>query len=76
MNSFLEFEEKNKMFKVKINNVYIWSYLRFTVFNDLLEKNGYLHSVQNNIQNIKSDYSLEFWCKKYISCYATNGIGY
>lgn len=68
MNSFLEFEEKNKMFKVKINNVYIWSYLRFTVFNDLLEKNGYLHSVQNNIQNIKSDYSLEFWCKKYISC--------
>ncbi len=68
MNSFLNFERQYKMFQAKINNVYIWHYLRFAICNDLLERKGYCDSEQKYTQNIKSDNSLEFLCKKYIFC--------
>ncbi len=68
INSFLEFEKKYNMFKVKINNICIWHYLRFMVYNDLLEMKNYWTSIQKNIQNIKCKKSLEYWWKKYISC--------
>ena len=51
INSFLEFEKKYNMFKVKINNICIWHYLRFMVYNDLLEMKNYWTSIQKNIQN-------------------------
>lgn len=68
MNRFLKFEKKYKMFIVKINNVYIWHYLRFIVYNDLIKKEGYITSVRKNIQNRKSENSIEYIWKKYISC--------
>lgn len=33
--TFLEFEKKNKMFTVKIRNIYIWHYIRGTVYFEL-----------------------------------------
>ncbi len=68
MNNFLDFERQYKMFQVKINNVYIWHYLRFTVYNDLLEMKNYQTSIQKHVQNIKSNKSLEYMWKKNISC--------
>lgn len=37
---FLEFERRNKMFSVKINNVHIWHYIRFEIYFNLLRKLG------------------------------------
>lgn len=38
MRRFLEFEFQSKMFKVKINGVRIWHYIRYTVYYELLGK--------------------------------------
>ncbi len=38
--SFLEFEERYAMFKVKVDGVYIWHYIRFYLYNELLNLYG------------------------------------
>lgn len=71
MNKFLAFEEKYEMFKVKINNIYIWHYLRFHVYNDLLENEGYVSFTQKNVinkRNVKSENKLEYIGRKYTLC--------
>lgn len=71
MNRFLGFEEEYEMFKVTINNIHIWHYLRFHVYNDLLENEGYVSYTQKNVinkKNRKSENRLEYIWKKYILC--------
>lgn len=68
INSFLEFEEEKKMFQIKINNVFIWHYLRGMVYNDLLGMKGYKTSIRKNVQNVKSDNSLSFLLRRCIFC--------
>lgn len=68
INNFLKFEEIFKMFEVKINNVSIWHYLRSIIYNALIEMEGYQATVCKNIQNKKSNNSLDYLWKKYISC--------
>ena len=38
MEKFLKFEFQNNMFKVKINGVHIWHYIRYTIYYELLGK--------------------------------------
>lgn len=68
INIFLKFEEQNEMFQTKTNNVFIWHYLRYDVYQDLLELKGYRTSVHKNVQKKKYDNSLRFIMKKYIFC--------
>lgn len=68
INSFLEFEEKYKMFKIKINNKYIWHYLRIIVYNNLFEKEKFINSIRRDIQNKKPKKSLNYMWKKNIFC--------
>lgn len=71
MNRFLGFEEEYEMFKVKINNIHIWHYLRFHVYNDLLENEGHVSFTQRNVvnkRNVKSENKLEYIRRKYTLC--------
>lgn len=68
INIFLKFEEQNVMFQTKITNVFIWHYLRFHVYNDLLELRGYRTFARKSIQKKKYDNSLKFIMKKNIFC--------
>lgn len=40
MESFLQFEHKYKMFKKKVKGVYIWHYIRFNMFYEILKVYG------------------------------------
>ena len=69
MNNFLDFEEKYEMFKLKINNVHIWYYLRFFVYYDLIEKKKYAtYGKVLTHKNIKNKKTLDYMWRKYVSC--------
>lgn len=65
---FLKFEEQNEMFQIKINNVFIWHYLRYHVYNDFLELKGYRSFARRNVQKKKYNSSFELVLKKSIFC--------
>ena len=71
MNSFLEFERQFEMFKVRINNICVWHYLRFFIYNSLIEKKGNFvwerRINQKNESSIRPEDILHYMCK-YISC--------
>lgn len=74
--SFLEFECKNKMFSVKIRDVYIWHYIRVSVYYDLVRICGFAKVVlresrKNDLvkttwKNILDRYIIhnQFWAKQ------------
>lgn len=72
MNNFLEFERQFEMFQVRINNIRIWHYLRFTVYDSLIEKKGNIawgkRLKQKNVSNKKFEELAHYMFKRYISC--------
>ena len=72
MDSFLEFERQFEMFKVRINNIRVWHYLRFSVYDSLIEKKGNIawgkRLNQKNVSSKKFEELVHYMFKRYISC--------
>ena len=51
---FLEFEHRNRMFSIKVNNVHIWHFIRFDIYFDLLRKLGMADALLSVSQNMNS----------------------
>lgn len=72
MDSFLEFERQFEMFKVRINNIRVWHYIRFSVYDSLIEKKGNIawgkRLNQKNVSSKKFEELVHYMFKRYISC--------
>lgn len=65
---FLEFERRNRMFSVKINNVHIWHFIRFGIYFELLKEFGMADVLLNASQNTQSQNSWIDIAREKITC--------
>lgn len=65
---FLEFERKNRMFSVKINNVHIWHFIRFSIYYNLLREFGTADALLNVSQNMQSQITWKDLIREKLVC--------
>lgn len=54
---FLKYELDNKLFEVEFNDVKLWQYLRFPIYNLIIKNTMNINDIMNEEDNIKNSFS-------------------